>query len=93
MLTFVLTSVSFSVFTDYTKRAHGMSSEWSYKNQISSNRGKWKENEILFDLAGNSSYSSSSKPSKNDRKVGWNPREIRLSSSSPSSGYQGSTVH
>ena len=31
-------------------------------------------------IAGNSSYPSSIWPSKNDCKVGWNPREIGLSS-------------
>ena len=35
-------SISFSVFTDYTKRwAKGMASEWDYKNQNSSYWGKW----------------------------------------------------
>ena len=35
--------IGFSVFTDYTTRsANGMSSEWSYKNQNSSNRGKFQ---------------------------------------------------
>ena len=39
----VLTSVNFSVFTDFTKRkANGMASEWSYKNQNSSYRGKFQ---------------------------------------------------
>ena len=38
---------------------------------------KW----IQFQLAGDSSYPSSSWPSENDQKVGWNPRKIGLSSS------------
>ena len=63
-----------------------MASEGSYKNQTLSfgvtfsvffNKGK----ESQFNLIGNSSYLSLSQPIKNDCQVGWNPREVGLSSS------------
>ena len=41
----LFSSVSFSIFTDYTAiRANGMVSEWSCKNQNSSYRGKFHQN-------------------------------------------------
>ena len=53
-------------------------SEWVNQNQNSSYQGKfqWNFNQgkgNIVDLGGNSSY-----PSKNDWKVGWNPREVGL---------------
>ena len=53
-------------------------SEWVNQNQNSSYQGKfqWNFNQgkvNIVDLGGNSSF-----PSKNDLKVGWNPREVGL---------------
>ena len=80
--------VSFTGFTNYkTRRANEMASEWSYKNQNSSYRGKFPWN-----LKGNLVRVSKEFELFEFKftEVGWNPREIgRVNESS---SYRGSTV-
>ena len=81
-------SVNFTGFTNYkTRRANEMASEWSYKNQNSSYRGKFPWN-----LKGNLvRVSEEFELSEFEfTQVGWNPREMVWVNGS--SSYRGSTV-